>query len=181
MKNNKKIIIILLLLLFVGVTGYSVYSYYWADGEYTSGVLNKKNYIVFTNKFNPRVSTTLSSSSTFLGNLDNESYDFICNDDTATCSGTIYFSNKGDSSIIVKLDEEETSISSNYSVHLSPSYSWTSTQILPNQTASFTVTVQVSLSETFEDTDEAIQADAPIGFKDAQIDAHIAFIAEQEH
>ena len=105
-KIKKKLLFIgLFIFAIVGIAGYGVYSYYWAEGNVT---VNSPSIVI--NKFNP--STNYQSEDIFIGD-GIESYDvvdYLCENidykgKKYHCTTDIAISNLGDKTVVVEVTD----------------------------------------------------------------------------
>lgn len=152
--KNKKIIISLLLLIAIIFSGYKVYSYYWAEGSYST-TLNDENYdgrnIVFVGgSFNPKVSVDGASSETIYL-TDGGEFSLSCNEETLICSGSLTVINDGSTSIRVGVSSYNSAVS----------FSWETTTLSSSESQELIVSLEmkdaVSESESFV-SDEPMNA-----------------------
>ena len=146
MKNKKKmIVIVLLLLLAVGITGFGVYSYYWAQGTETS----ESGTIYLKRTFYPVVENPVTGD-TYLGN--GGSLALTCptpgdGDTSVTCTGSVTVKNDSTESISLSVEDASAHIT-NESDKItlgSVSYNCPSGYISPNETATVTFSVVATL------------------------------------
>lgn len=146
MKNKKKlIVIVLLLLLAVGITGFGVYSYYWAQGTVTT----ENNYatISLTRQFYPK---TDANGSSYLGSGGSISLNCPTPEDgdtSVTCTGSLVVENDSTESISLSIvDDSVSTYSGSEKVSLGePSIYCPSDYISPNGTATVTFSVVATL------------------------------------
>ena len=156
-KSDRKKLFILILLLFlvIGVSGYGAYSYFYTTGEFNASDT------VEIASFDPEVDV----SGNFLGH--GGSIILTCPDsrlgnETVQCTGQLTVTNYGGTNIVLSIPEGATASVETMNQDAvqatagTPSFSWGSgTTLSPDQSSTLTVTVPVTLSSCFGDSERA--------------------------
>ena len=146
-KNNKKKILILALLLFiiVGFAGYGVYSYLYAQKDFSGSDT------VSVVAFDPEVE--ISSSENFLGS--GGTVELSCptsssGNGTVTCTQELEVKNNGGTNITVTVtpgDSDEYNENHYFEGEASsPTFNWTSRTLSPNETSLYNLFSRISLT-----------------------------------
>lgn len=149
--KRKLFIIVLLLFMVITVTGYGAYSYFYTTGNFgASGTISVAS-------FDPEVDIT----SDFVGH--GGSITLTCPESssgsgTVNCTGSLSVSNNGGTDITVAASNGVATVSpitsdSATATAGTPTFAWSSTTITPGDSATLTITVPVTLSSEFADSD----------------------------
>lgn len=187
MKINKKIIATLLL-LGIGITSYGVYSVYNASGTFTTKQEKGSNTVYFNDeKFNPRVTNNLESSSVFFS--EGQTFDLSCSTSSPVCTGDLYIINKGTSAIEVEIINPSIELD-NDSLDSELVFNWNNATVDSvtkkatigvGETAILNATVNIITDVVVDTGSEPVKASAPIGGEGSNIILNFNMKAVQVH